>query len=60
LQRLLSASSTTSAPWVIAYCRNTTVTLVCSKYAQGILAWRNIQEHAASEYVPRRARSNFA
>ena len=49
LQRFLSESSTTSEPWVIAYCRSTTVTLVCSKYAQGILAWRKIQDHAASE-----------
>ena len=40
--------------------RKITVTLICSKHPQGILALRKIQDKAASEYVPRPARSNLA
>src|SRR6266566_3491143 len=60
LERWLSVSSMTRLPEVRPWCRRMTRTLATRRWSQGILLCRNIQDRAASEYVPRLARSKRA
>ena len=60
LERGLSVSSMTRLPEVRPWCRRMTRTLATRSWSQGSLLCRNIQDRAASEYVPRLARSKRA
>src|SRR5712691_1575067 len=60
LERGLSVSSMTRLPEVRPWCRRMTRTLATRSWSQGILLCRNIHDRAASEYVPRLARSKRA
>src|SRR2546430_17104819 len=50
----------TRLPEVMPWCRRMTRTLATRRWSHGILLWRNIHDRAASEYVPRLARSKRA
>src|SRR6266702_5859612 len=60
LERWLSVSSMTRLPEVMPWYRRMTRTLATRSWSQGILLCRNIHDRAASEYVPRLARSKRA
>src|SRR6266850_1331213 len=59
-ERWLSVSSMTRLPEVRPWCCRMTRTLATRSWSQGILLCRNIHDRAASEYVPRLARSKRA
>src|SRR5713226_9050777 len=59
-ERWLSVSSMTRLPEVMPWCRRMTRTLATRRWSHGILLCRNIHDRAASEYVPRLARSKRA